>query len=54
MKRSKVYFNLAPIGQYLVQQIGIYISVSWTILNDLDDASASESISKSIFFSTHL
>lgn len=23
MKRSKVYFNLAPIGQYLVQQIGI-------------------------------
>ena len=24
MKRSKVYFNLAPIGQYSVQQIGIW------------------------------
>lgn len=26
MKRSKVYFNLAPIGQYLVLQIGIGLS----------------------------
>ena len=27
MKRSKVYFNLAPIGQYSVQQIGIGITL---------------------------
>ena len=29
MKRNKVYFNLAPIGQYLFQQIGSLLPFVW-------------------------
>ena len=35
IKRSKVYFNLALIGQYSVQQIAIYCFKSEYLLSDI-------------------